>query len=103
MAQLVKALLPKLEDLRLICSTRVKSWVQQYASVIPALVSRTQVGCWSSLAGHPCGVDELQGQRKALKNTVAELERWFSSEEHWLLFQKTWVWFPAPTWLLQAI
>ena len=24
-------------------------------------------------------------------------ERWLS-EEHWLLLQRTWVWFPAPTW-----
>lgn len=27
---------------------------------------------------------------------------WRDSEEHWLLFLRTWVWIPAPTWRLRA-
>lgn len=26
------------------------------------------------------------------------MERWLSNEEPWLLFQKAWIQFPAPTW-----
>ena len=32
-----------------------------------------------------------------------ELERWLSGEEPWLLFQRTWVQFPATTWWLTTI
>lgn len=33
-----------------------------------------------------------------LKITDLGLERWFSSKEHWLLYQRTGVQFPASTW-----
>jgi hypothetical protein len=35
---------------------------------------------------------------KKLKGTG--LERWFGSEEHWLLLQRTWVQFSTPLWQL---
>ena len=31
------------------------------------------------------------------------LERWLRGSEHWLLFQRSWVQFPATTWWLTAI
>lgn len=33
----------------------------------------------------------------------ADLERWLGGQQHWLLFQKIWVQFLAPTWQLTAI
>lgn len=47
-----------------------------------------------ALSLRPTYATELK--KKILKN-VRRLERWLSSSEHWLLFQRTWVQCPAPT------
>jgi hypothetical protein len=35
-----------------------------------------------------------------LKSGETGLERWLSSEDHWMFFQRIWVQFPASTWQL---
>jgi hypothetical protein len=37
------------------------------------------------------------------RGTSARLDRWFSDLKHWLLFQRSWVQFPATTWWLITI
>ena len=37
------------------------------------------------------------------KTTSPELDRWLCSNELWLLFQRTQVQFPAPTWMLTTV
>jgi hypothetical protein len=38
-----------------------------------------------------------------MKKIISNLERWFSGQEHWLLFQRSWVQIPATTWWLTTI
>jgi hypothetical protein len=47
--------------------------------------------------------DERQIYMAPKKQLPSWLERWLSSWEHWLLFQRSWVQIPANTWWLTTI